>query len=143
MAASLSLLRPRSRCSSTVNDGGSTKIDDEGEAALADLLRALHVDHQHDVAAGREQPLGLRPARAVEVAEDVGPFQELARRDHRLEAVAGHEMVVDAVLLAGPRLPRGVRPRTASRSGSRPTRRSATVVLPVPDGADTTNSRPR
>jgi hypothetical protein len=28
-------------------------------------------------------------------------------------------------------------------SGSRPTRRSTTVVLPVPDGADTTNNRPR
>ena len=27
MTASLSLLRPRSRCSSTVNDGGSTKIE--------------------------------------------------------------------------------------------------------------------
>ena len=60
----------------------------EGEAALAHLLRALHVDHQHHVAARRQQPLGVRRARAVEVAEDVGPLEELARRDHRLEALA-------------------------------------------------------
>ena len=52
MAASLSLLRPRSRCSSTSNDGGITKIADRLDAALPDLPRALHVDDEHDIVAG-------------------------------------------------------------------------------------------
>ena len=59
MAASLSLLRPRSRCSSTANDGGITKIAVVSMPRCRDLPGALHVDDEHDVVAGGEQPLGV------------------------------------------------------------------------------------
>ncbi len=47
---------------------------------LADLPRALHVDDEHQVDARRQRGFGVRPARAVQVAEDVGPLEELAPR---------------------------------------------------------------
>ena len=87
--------------------------------------------------------LGVGRAGAVEVAEHVRPLEEGVRRDHRLEAFAGDEIIVHAVGFAGPRRPRRVRPRQLESPGTRWTSRSTSVVLPVPDGAETTNSRPR
>ena len=44
-----------------------------------------------------------RAARCVEVAEHVGPLEELAAIDHAFEVLAADEIIVDAVALAEPR----------------------------------------
>ena len=62
MAVSLSLLRPRSRCSSTCEEGGSTKIPDGSKPPAPHLPGALDVDHEHHILARREQALGVAPA---------------------------------------------------------------------------------
>src|SRR5439155_7858428 len=54
--------------------------------------------------------LGIGGTGAIEIAEDVGPLQELARRNHRLEPIARHEIIVHAVGLALARAARGIGP---------------------------------
>lgn len=75
----------------------------------------LHLDVQHhDTALG---PLLLNGhlARAVPVAPELGVLDEALGVDQRLEVLHGDVMVVDAALLAGPRVPRGVRDRQRER----------------------------
>ena len=75
------------------------------DAARPHLPRALHVDHQHHVAARRRASRSVSAAHgAVEVAEDVGPLQELARAAIiASNRCAGHEIIVHAVGFPGPR----------------------------------------
>ena len=70
------------------------------DAAAPHLPRALHVDHQHHVLAGVEQRARCRPRRAVEVAEHVGPLEELAAAIIASNALAADEIIVHAVALA-------------------------------------------
>src|SRR5690606_38383456 len=70
--------------------------------------RALGLDLEQHVGAARERRLDRRPARAVAVAAVAGVLEEGALLDQRLELALGDEVVVDAVLLAGPRRARRV-----------------------------------
>jgi len=76
---------------------------------IFDLLRALRVQLQDDVAAAREFVRDPRARRAVEVAVDLRPFQELAGIAHCDEAFAADEEVVFAFLLAFAGRARGMR----------------------------------
>ena len=71
---------------------------------LPDLPGALQVDLQEDRLTGL-QPLQHRPPRrAVAVAGEFRPLQQLAVGDQLVHLVVGDEEVVDAVLLTGARL---------------------------------------
>ena len=142
MAASGSWLRPRSREPSTSNDGGSTKIADRLGQPPPHLPGALHVDHEHQVEPAASVGLGFGAGRCRTVAEDVGPLQEVVVARPCPRRRPAHKIIVDPVRFAGPGGPGRVRPRPP-QSGHTSTSRSTTVVLPVPDGAETTNSRPR
>jgi hypothetical protein len=71
-----------------------------------ELLRALPVDVEQHVAAGQQCGLHGRARRAVEMIEHPGMLEELAAPDHAAEGCGVDELVVDAVLLAGPARPR-------------------------------------
>ena len=83
----------------------------------AHLPGALDVDDEHHVAPAGELALGVGRAGAVEVAEDVGPLQERVRRDHRLEPLAGDEIIVHAVGFPVPRRRATCRTATCSDPG--------------------------
>ena len=72
-----------------------------------ELARALPVDVEQHVLAGRERGHHRRLRRGVEVAVHLGPFEQLAGRLHALERGRVDERVVAAVDLAAPRLARG------------------------------------
>src|SRR5689334_6514678 len=78
---------------------------------LLDLQRALPVDLEDDVEATDDARLDRRLRRAVEVAVDLGPLDELAARDHRAERRLVGEVVFAAVLVLAARLPGRVRDR--------------------------------
>ena len=65
-----------------------------------ELLRALPVDVEQDVAALAQRVLHRLLGRAVAIAEDMRPFDELAVGDHPVELGVVDEMIVDAVDLA-------------------------------------------
>jgi hypothetical protein len=69
---------------------------DVAAGLLVQLLCALPVDVEQHVAARAEDLAHRRLWRAVAVAEDVRPFQELAVADHVLEPGEVDEMIVDA-----------------------------------------------
>ncbi len=80
IASSLSLLRPRSRRSSTSNDGGSTKIA-VWSAPRCRTCRAPCTSITSTTSWPSPSRRSVSAARgAVEVAEDVGPLEELAAR---------------------------------------------------------------
>src|SRR5579875_2140423 len=60
----------------------------------------LPVDVEHHVAALGQRLLDRRARRAVAAAEHVGPFQQLAAGDQRLELGRRAEVIVAAVPLA-------------------------------------------
>src|SRR5687767_3729244 len=96
-----------------LDGGGEDEHPDQVGEELAHLCGPLPVDlEQHVVVAG---DLALDPALAgaVVVVVDPGVLEEVARGDHRLEPRAVNEVVVDPVLLAFTRRPRGVRHRQA------------------------------
>src|SRR3990170_2394334 len=78
-----------------------------------ELPRSLPVDVEQYVAALAERLLHRRFRGAVAVTEDIGPFDELAGGDHRIEPGIVDEMIIDVVALAGPLGPR----RRADRHG--------------------------
>src|SRR5690606_25501587 len=77
------------------------------------LARALPVDLQQHVAAGRQQRLHRLPRGALPVAVHQRVLEEVAGGDHRLELGGGDEVVVLGVALARARLARGERDRQA------------------------------
>src|SRR5207302_1200677 len=81
--------------------------DEYGHGAghrVSHLSGALYLDLEHDRGAGGQAALELRAQRSVAVARVCGVLDEVPGRDVRLELLVGHEVVVDAVTLAGPRL---------------------------------------
>ena len=64
-----------------------------------ELLGALPVDVEEDVAALAEGCLDRRLGRAVPMVEDVGPLGELVRRDHPFELGVVDEMIVHVRLV--------------------------------------------
>src|SRR5262249_30021311 len=85
----------------------------EHEQRLGQLLldgqRALHVDLEHDVVPGRELAAYVVERRSLQVAVHLEPFEEATGLAQRLEFLAAHEVVVDALAL--PRAWRACRPR--------------------------------
>ena len=67
---------------------------------LVKLLRALPVDVEQHVPAFVEHPIDRRLGRSVAMIEDMRPFEELAVRDHLLEAIGIDEMIIDAIFFA-------------------------------------------
>ena len=80
-------------------------------ARAAHLARALPVDLEEHVLAGRELLLNLRRAGAIEIAEHGGVLEECARGDQLLEVRRADEVIVDALGFRRARLARGVRDR--------------------------------
>src|SRR5262249_33785121 len=72
------------------------------------LRRALHVDIEQQVRAGRVRLLEKRPRRAVVVLEDFGPLEQSVGGNHALKLLARDEEVFSAVQLPPPWRPRGV-----------------------------------
>ena len=64
---------------------------------VGDLLGALPIDIEQNVAAVGERFFDGSPGRAIEMAEDIGMFQKLARRNHLPEFVLADKKVVVAV----------------------------------------------
>mmetsp|Transcript_38244 Transcript_38244/g.89930 ORF Transcript_38244/g.89930 Transcript_38244/m.89930 type:complete len:241 (-) Transcript_38244:37-759(-) len=93
---------------------GRRHEDEDGvQVRLLDQLGALHVDvEQAGLACG---PHVLHPldGRAVHVGVHTRVLDELTPRDRFLHVLFLHEVVVHAVNLPGPRLPRGVAHREA------------------------------
>ena len=87
----------RSRSSSTANDGGRTKMPTCSNPLVRTCARPARRSPAPDRAPSVSARSRLRRAGAVEVPEHVGALQQLARRDHRLEALTGDEIIVDAV----------------------------------------------
>src|SRR5690606_41055086 len=81
--------------------------------ALPILLRALPVDLQQHVAAGRQLRFDRLPRGALPVAVDFRVLEEVAVGDHRLELVGADEVVVLGVAFARARRTRGERDRQA------------------------------
>src|SRR4029078_9315014 len=81
----------------------------DGDEMLAEvgleLARALPVDVEENVAALAKRLLHGRLGSSVAIAEDVGPFDELAGFDHSIELAIVDEMIIDALLLAWPHRP--------------------------------------
>ena len=77
---------------------------------LAHLARALHLDLEHHGDPARDAPVELGAQRPVAPARVAGVLDELAGRRARSNS-ASEEVVVDAVLLARPRVARGGRHR--------------------------------
>ena len=69
--------------------------------ALFDLLRAFDIDFEDDQPAARQLLLDPPPRRAVALAEDIGPFEELIVLDHVVELGVIDEVVIDAFDIGG------------------------------------------
>lgn len=78
---------------------------------LHDLKGALDVDVEKEVVAAIAGVGECGGGGAVEVAEDLGPFEELTGIDHAEEFFAGGEVVLAAILFGTARGTRGVRDR--------------------------------
>ena len=99
------------------DEPGSQRLDRRGEdedghrlgERLAHLARTLPVDVEDHVPSPREPVPERAPRGAVAPIEDPGVFEELAGVHHPIELAPVHEVVVDAVRLAGARGPRGMR----------------------------------
>ncbi len=76
---------------------------------FAQLLRALPVDVEQDIAARLASLEHRQPRRAVAMAENFGPFQQVARFHHGGEAAGIDEVIIAAVDFAAPFRPRGHR----------------------------------
>src|SRR5438309_7484532 len=76
-----------------------------------ELPRTLPVDVEQNVAPFAQCLLHRRLGRAVAIAEDERPFDELVGADHSVEFVLAYEVVVDSVCLAGALRPRRGRHR--------------------------------
>ena len=86
------------------NDGGSTKIADRvRHPLLAPAARPARRSPARRRARPPAAPRSRRAPGAVEVAEDVGPLEELVRgATIASNAAPADKIIVDAVLLAGP-----------------------------------------
>ena len=137
----------RAACAGALQLGGRRRqdedADDIGRRLLAQLLGALPVDVEQHVPARRQRRFDRRARRAVAIVEHVGPFQQFAGVDHRRRNRAGRR--------SGSR-GRRFRPAAAAASSPTPTARCRdplraasrdSVVLPAPDGDDSTNINPR
>src|SRR5262249_36282670 len=80
-------------------------------APLAHLARAPHLDLEQELASAGQRPVERGPARAVAVAVVLRPLEECTLGDEPRELLARDEVVVDAVPLARPYRPRGMRHR--------------------------------
>ena len=105
MASSVSLPRPRSRCSRTSNDGGRTNTVTRRNAAgrtcpapCTSMTRTTSLPE----AIRRSASVAAGP---VEVAEDVGVLEELAAGHHGLEGRPRHEIIVHPVAFPGSSCP--------------------------------------
>ena len=105
----LSVPRPTSRSRSASREGGAMKTCSASGQRLADLARALDLDLQHHRLAGRGAPLELGAQRPVAPARVLGVLDERALAQQRIELLVAEERVVDALLLARPRVARGRR----------------------------------
>src|SRR4029078_4239399 len=76
------------------------------ERAL-ELLRALPIDVEKDVAPGLQRLLDRFLRAAVAVVEDIGPFRELFALHHALESGVVDEMIVPAFDFTGAYLASG------------------------------------
>ena len=100
--------RPRRRSSCASREGASRKISSASRPSASTWAGPVDVDlEDHVDAVGR-----LGHGRAVEVPEELGPLQEAAGGDARLEVVPGHEAVGVGRLArtAGSRRPRTAQP---------------------------------
>ena len=123
--------------------GASMKTRRALGTLLADLQAPLDVDHQDDAVAPGQALADRAGGRAVQVAVDLGPLQELAPVAGRLERLAGRGSNNRRRRASPGRGARVVaetdsRARTPGCSRSR----SVTVLLPAPEGPETTTSLP-
>ena len=89
------------RCKEDGNDGRSPfRL---GEDGFADESHALHVDVENDVLTVENTWFNFLLQRAVVVAVDFRPFEEVVCVDAAFEFVDGEEMVCDAIDFAWPR----------------------------------------
>src|SRR5438067_6943668 len=110
------ILRPRAHAPLELLDRGWQDEDaDAVRVEPAHLLRALPVDLEDDVVAAGDGVEDHLLRRAVVVAVHLGALEELAALAHRPEAALIDEVIVDAILLARPRLARGVGDRDLER----------------------------
>jgi hypothetical protein len=73
------------------------------------LLRALHVDIEHNIQTLREHFFYRVFVCAVEAAVDFCAFEELVSLPHRAKLIFAYKVIIDAVLLRASRLSGGVR----------------------------------
>ena len=78
---------------------------------VPDLQPALHVDDQQHAHAPIDQFAHRRDRRAIVLAVDPGPFEELAALDRGQKRLARYEIIIRPVMLADPGRPRGGRHR--------------------------------
>ena len=95
--------------------GQEEDVDGVLSEAAADLLRALDVDLDDRVLAGRDRRLHALERASLQLAVDGRPLEELVALDHRPEGRLVDEPVRHAVDLTGTRRPRGVRDAVGKR----------------------------
>ena len=85
--------------------------DDIAAGDLEKLLRALPVNIEQHILAGRQHRIDLGLRRAVALAKNMRPFEEFVIGHHIAKPIKADEMIILAVFLAGPNRPRGRRNR--------------------------------
>ena len=118
--------------------------DDVGAGLLAQLLGALPVDVEQHVPSRSTAP--PRPARAAcrSDCRTRRPIPEVRRAcDHRFERCLVDEQIVAAVDFARPHRARRCRHRHLQAAHRARISMRDSVVLPAPDGDDSTNISPR
>ena len=120
MAASESWLRARSRCSSASNDGGRTKTLTASVMRCRTMRAPCTSMTRTRSSACGEQLLGVLPAGAVQVAEDVRPLEKCVLLDQRLERRPADEIIVDPLLFPGAGAAARCRTGTAPGAGRSP-----------------------
>ncbi len=105
---------------------------------------AMYVDLQDNPFALLQARGNFAVERAVPVsaAENLETLQELPCCRRRSNSCLAEEVVVDPVPLAGPRRARRGRNRQPQRTGGLASSRASTVVLPEPEGPETTINLP-
>ncbi len=111
------------------------------KAARLHLSSPLHIDFQKDIQAVGKGGFHVTAVRAVVMAVNFSPFEKPSRADPFFENVPGQEMIVYPVGFARARRPRGAGDGKRSRE-SLASRARTMVLLPTPDGAESTKRCP-
>ena len=110
-AGDLLLAVLRTGAQATLELAGGGRQDEDADQILrrpfGKLLGSLPIDVEQDILAIGQCGLDRCPRRAVVVVENAGMLEEFAPIDHAAKRCRVEELVVDAVLLAGPLGARG------------------------------------